>query len=94
MEYPVDLGYRLFGTFYYGDGSQIKYGLDVIEADKSDDFKYQIMLPINHIGLAGEPNKTRKASNPSTFTEPSPLGIGFAIAHYGKLRNHDQKVGY
>ena len=43
----------LFGTFYYGDLDQIKYGLDVTEADKSDDFKYQIMLPINHNGLAG-----------------------------------------
>ena len=62
---------RLFGTFYYGDVDQIKYGLDVIEADKSDDFKYQIMLPINHKnGLAGSQTTftlTRKASKSSTF---------------------------
>ena len=41
---------RLLGTFYYGDIDQIKYGLDVTDMEKSDDFKYQFLLPFTNDG--------------------------------------------
>ena len=43
---------RLFGTFYYGDVGQIKYGLDITDEDKANDLKYQLMLPLTNDGLA------------------------------------------
>ncbi len=43
---------RLFGTFYYGDVGQIKYGLDITDEDKANDLKYQLMLPLTNNGLA------------------------------------------
>ncbi len=38
---------RLFGTFVYHDPKLITYGLDVVEAEKSEDLKYQFALPWN-----------------------------------------------
>lgn len=41
---------RLFGTYYYGDVDQIKYGLDVTDMSKANDVKYQAMLPFTNNG--------------------------------------------
>jgi len=38
---------RVFGTFFYGDTSKIRYGLDVIDADKSDLIGYQFTVPFD-----------------------------------------------
>lgn len=38
---------RVFGTFVYTNTEDIKYGLDVLEEEKSDDIKYQLSLPFN-----------------------------------------------
>ena len=38
---------RLFGTFNYGDTSEIKYGLDVTDGSRDEDIKYQLGLPFN-----------------------------------------------
>ncbi len=39
---------RLFGTFVYDDPRKIKYGLDVLQAEKSDDLKYQLGVPFDY----------------------------------------------
>lgn len=36
---------RLFGTFYYGDVKEVTYGLDVMDASKSNGFLYQLKSP-------------------------------------------------
>lgn len=38
---------RMFGTFTYGDTSEIKYGLDVADDSRDEDLKYQLGLPFN-----------------------------------------------
>ena len=38
---------RVFGTFTYGDTSDIKYGLDVTDGNRDEDIKYQLGLPFN-----------------------------------------------
>lgn len=38
---------RMFGTFTYGDTTQIKYGLDVTDDNRDEDLKYQLGLPFN-----------------------------------------------
>ena len=38
---------RLFGTFLYADPQKIVYGLDISDADNSDNIEYQLRLPFN-----------------------------------------------
>lgn len=38
---------RLFGTFAYDDPDKIKYGLDVLPDDKSDEIGYQLGVPFD-----------------------------------------------
>lgn len=38
---------RIFGTFVYADVDEIRYGLDVVEDDKSGDVLYQFKLPFD-----------------------------------------------
>ena len=38
---------RLFGTFVYGDTSEVVYGLDITDSEKSDNIRYQMGLPFN-----------------------------------------------
>jgi sterol desaturase/sphingolipid hydroxylase (fatty acid hydroxylase superfamily) len=36
---------RIFGTFVYEDTKDIIYGVDILDAEKSDDILYQIKAP-------------------------------------------------
>ncbi|HPK09615.1 MAG TPA: sterol desaturase family protein [Saprospiraceae bacterium] len=38
---------RIFGTFVYGDTSKIRYGLDVLKDDTSENLGYQFKIPFN-----------------------------------------------
>jgi sterol desaturase/sphingolipid hydroxylase (fatty acid hydroxylase superfamily) len=38
---------RIFGTFVYGDTTQIKYGLDVLADEKDEDVVYQLKVPFD-----------------------------------------------
>lgn len=38
---------RMMGTFVYDDPSKIKYGLDVLEDEKSNDLGYQLKVPFD-----------------------------------------------
>ncbi len=38
---------RIFGTFVYQDTSDIKYGLDVLDSNRSEDLKRQLMIPFD-----------------------------------------------
>jgi sterol desaturase/sphingolipid hydroxylase (fatty acid hydroxylase superfamily) len=38
---------RIFGTFVYDDIQKIKYGLDVLDDDKSGDLMYQLKVPLS-----------------------------------------------
>lgn len=38
---------RLFGTFTYGDPAEVRYGLDVLEATRDQDLRYQFGIPFN-----------------------------------------------
>lgn len=38
---------RIFGTFVYEDTSRIRYGLDVLNDEQSDNLAYQLYLPFN-----------------------------------------------
>lgn len=39
---------RIFGTFVYEDPKQIRYGLDVLEDERSNDLMYQLKVPFDH----------------------------------------------
>ena len=39
---------RLFGTYFYGDPTKVKYGLDVLDNSKDLDLAYQLKLPLNN----------------------------------------------
>jgi sterol desaturase/sphingolipid hydroxylase (fatty acid hydroxylase superfamily) len=38
---------RLFGTFVYESVSQVRYGVDTVDGNYSDDLIYQFKLPFN-----------------------------------------------
>jgi hypothetical protein len=38
----------LFGTYFYGDPTKVKYGLDVLDNSKDLDLAYQLKLPLNN----------------------------------------------
>ncbi|MGA8852719.1 MAG: sterol desaturase family protein [Christiangramia sp.] len=38
---------HIFGTFVYDDTKKIKYGIDIVEDESSDNFRYQLGIPFN-----------------------------------------------
>lgn len=38
---------RIFGTFVYDDPNKIRYGIDILEDDKSNDLGYQLTVPFD-----------------------------------------------
>jgi len=38
---------RMFGTFFYGNPKEIKYGVDVVDNTRDADLKYQLGFPLN-----------------------------------------------
>ena len=48
---------RIFGTFMYQDTKDIVYGVDILDAEKSEDILYQLKAPFKK-GLKSVPYKS------------------------------------